>query len=720
MRSFRIFIDKYIINMSKKAFRLIRKGQFKRLAHLAINVITAFFNGQIKASIHNQKETEHRKATVSANNHLISKWIEENVVSEPVFDAEIYKNEVDIIIPVYNGYEYLEKLFESITKTNVPFRLIIVNDNSTDERVGSFLDTLKADFKNILLIKNVENFGFVKSVNKALREAESHVVIMNTDVELPSVWLERLISPLYSNPSVASATPFTNSGSICSFPAFNEDNDLLPGLTLGEIDETFKTIKPNYCEVPTGVGFCMAMNIDVIKKVGIFDEVFDKGYGEENDWCQRAVKAGYRNVVVENLFVWHKHGGTFESEEKAALLTRNKELLLKKHPHYDSDIQAFLKIDPHYEQRMYLLIQLLLKSNVKTACYFYHNLGGGIEHYTNKFINTRCADSSLFLIKYDIYLKKYILTVRWQKIEYSAVFDNISDLSTIFASQKIDEIIVSSLVSYPDVLNTLKQILKLKKNTGAKLTLLTHDYFPICPVFVLVDYENNNCSFSENKDCDTCYKNHKNILPYIAIDTSVYCWRTRWSEFLNECDSIIVFSNSSKSILEASFGSLKQIEIIPHRVDYIEAINKNTKTTKTLNIGFLGNFNNYKGLNIIKDMIIIIRKERKNIRLKLFGTTVHPVKDRFLEITGSYNPKDLPRLTLEHDIDIFFIPSIWPETFSYTTQEVIEMDMPIACFDLGAPAERVKEYDKGLIIPEISARSAIDAIIYRYDRGARI
>ena len=702
--------------MSKKAARLIRRGQFKRLAHLAKNVIKVFFNGQIRAAIHNQKEADLRKTAMSASKCLISYWVEENVGSEPIFDAEIYKNEVDIIIPVYNGYEYLEKLFNSIQKTDVPFRLIVVNDKSTDGRVSSFLDTLKTDFSNILIINNSENLGFVKSVNKALRKAENHVVIINTDVEFPLNWLERLISPLYLYPKIASATPFTNSGSICSFPIINEDNDLLSGLSLDEIDEAFKKIKPIYHEALTGVGFCMAMNIDVVKKIGIFDEVFDKGYGEENDWCQRAIKAGYKNVIVENLFVWHKHGGSFGTEDKAMLLIQNKKRLIEKHSHYDADTQAFLKLNPHYEQRMYLLMQLLLKSNNKTICYFYHNLGGGVEHYTNRFINLKCTDNFLVLIKYDIYLKKYILTIRWQEIEYSAVIENIFDLNTIFASQKVDEIIVSSLVSYPDVLNTLKQILNLKKKADSKLTLLLHDYFPICPVFVLVDYESNNCSFSENKDCDACYKNHKNILPYIAIDTSVYFWRSKWNEFLNKCDSIIVFSDSSKSILEASFGSLKQIEVIPHQVDYIEAVNKKAKTTKTLNIGFLGNFNYYKGLNIINDMIIIIRKERKNIRLKLFGTTVHPIKDRFLEVTGSYNPKDLPKLTFEHDIDIFLIPSIWPETFSYTTQEVIEMDMPIACFDLGAPAERIKEYDKGLIISEMTARSAIDAIIGWYER----
>ena len=48
---------------------------------------------------------------------------------------------IDIIIPIYNGYEFLEKLFESILKnTTLPYRLIIGNDNSSDKRIAPFLE----------------------------------------------------------------------------------------------------------------------------------------------------------------------------------------------------------------------------------------------------------------------------------------------------------------------------------------------------------------------------------------------------------------------------------------------------------------------------------------------------------------------------------------------------------------------------------------------------
>ncbi len=38
------------------------------------------------------------------------------------------------------------------------------------------------------------------------------------------------------------------------------------------------------------------------------------------------------------------------------------------------------------------------------------------------------------------------------------------------------------------------------------------------------------------------------------------------------------------------------------------------------------------------------------------------------------------------------------------------MGLPVACFDLGAPAERVRNYEKGLIISKIDAETALREI----------
>jgi GT2 family glycosyltransferase len=75
----------------------------------------------------------------------------------------------------------------------------------------------------------------------------------------------------------------------------------------------------------------MGINQQVWSTLGGFDEAFGRGYGEENDWCMRAIQAGYKNIVASNLFIYHKHGGSFTSEEKEELC-RSRSSPTWKHP----------------------------------------------------------------------------------------------------------------------------------------------------------------------------------------------------------------------------------------------------------------------------------------------------------------------------------------------------------------------------------------------------
>src|SRR3546814_20266866 len=54
--------------------------------------------------------------------------------------------------------------------------------------------------------------------------------------------------------------------------------------------------------------------------VGAFDEVaFAEGYGEENDFCQRAQAAGFRDLIAGNVFVAHARSKSFGVTRRTAL-----------------------------------------------------------------------------------------------------------------------------------------------------------------------------------------------------------------------------------------------------------------------------------------------------------------------------------------------------------------------------------------------------------------
>ena len=60
---------------------------------------------------------------------------------------------------------------------------------------------------------------------------------------------------------------------------------------------------------------------------------------------------------------------------------------------------------------------------------------------------------------------------------------------------------------------------------------------------------------------------------------------------------------------------------------------------------------------------------------------------------------------------MFLIPSVWPETFSYTTSEIISMGFPVAVLPVGAPVERVKRYARGLVLKDEQPENIVEEMI---------
>jgi len=94
----------------------------------------------------------------------------------------------------------------------------------------------------------------------------------------------------------------------------------------------------------------------------------------------------------------------------------------------------------------------------------------------------------------------------------------------------------------------------------------------------------------------------------------------------------------------------------------------------------------------------------------LIGEISEFIKSPHFKVTGRYEREQLPDIIAQEQIDIFLIPSICPETFSYTTQEIMMMQMPLMVFDVGAPAERVAHYEKGHVLPHPDVEAILTTV----------
>ena len=137
--------------------------------------------------------------------------------------------------------------------------------------------------------------------------SRADVVLLNSDTVVTRGWLDALV-----------ALRGVRSAHRDGHAVFEQRGDLLVSALLrrqrrGRTNATRSRSRaaladaavPTYPDLPTGVGFCMFVRRAAIDAIGTFDLGFGAGYGEENDFCLRAARAGWRNVLADDAFVVH-------------------------------------------------------------------------------------------------------------------------------------------------------------------------------------------------------------------------------------------------------------------------------------------------------------------------------------------------------------------------------------------------------------------------------
>ncbi|PKL19090.1 MAG: hypothetical protein CVV49_02485 [Spirochaetae bacterium HGW-Spirochaetae-5] len=383
-------------------------------------------------------------------------------------------------------------------------------------------------------------------------------------------------------------------------------------------------------------------------------------------------------------------------------------MLSSEFTHYKDEF--ILYIEKYVElNKFYKIHKELDKIHNKSILIFHHNFGGGADKFLKEIVDNDKIHNYL-IIHYNGNRKKYVITVLIKNFDLQKYeFKELDELSLLLKNVLLEEIIINELVSYTDIYTILQYMVNLKKELDVKLTFFVHDYFSVCPSYNLMYNDYNFCGICSPPDL-RCLKDNKHVIKkYKSYD--IQTWRNNWNLFFKSIDDIVVFSESSKNILTTAYPELNNRKIIvkPHTVSYIRkaAIDNNHIN---LTIGFIGHISKIKGSTIIMEMQRIIDSKKMNIKLVLVGILEKGIESDSLKITGKYKIGDLVDLVEENCIDIIFIPSVCPETFSYATEEAIQMGLPVAVFNLGAPAERVKRYNKGIIIDQIDAEYSLKKI----------
>lgn len=349
-----------------------------------------------------------------------------------------------------------------------------------------------------------------------------------------------------------------------------------------------------------------------------------------------------------------------------------------------------------------------------------HSLGGGTEVYSlNHF---REVKETMCVIRFQYFpgLRVFRLSLPTSTVGQFVSFDSLDEaFNFVTESAPLDELVVNNLVGYPNSLAVLEQVIRIKNELLPRLrvSFRGHDFQSVCPSFNLLNSEMYFCNLSHPLGCENCLRsvhlgrNEEEDTILMSGAASLASWRSVWGRFFDATlDEFIAFSEEIARIFFRVYPQLEgKTRVVPHRVPPLRKVR--VPAHSGINIGILGNISLIQKGRLIVDRICKLLPSYPDVRLVILGDYLSQEKCAQLRVLGHYKRDELPSLVEKERVDVVLIPSIWPETFSYTTAEAMSMDLPVACFALGAPYERVRRYPRGLILDSMEGDLLLKQII---------
>ncbi len=231
--------------------------------------------------------------------------------------------QVSIIIPNFNGKQYLKDCLNSIKKQNFSlYEVIIIDNGSTDESV----EYIKDNYDEFTLIQNRENLGFATAVNQGIKASNAeYVFLLNNDTELEVECVSKLLNCIDKDETIfaVSSKMIQNQNRNLIDDAGDEYTILGFTQKVGNNRSTeFYQRKREIFSACAGAAIYRRNIFDII---GYFDENFF-AYMEDLDISYRARIYGFKCVYCPEAVVYHHVSATSGSKYntfKIRLAARN-------------------------------------------------------------------------------------------------------------------------------------------------------------------------------------------------------------------------------------------------------------------------------------------------------------------------------------------------------------------------------------------------------------
>ena len=641
-----------------------------------------------------------------------------------------------ILIPIYNGVDETFQLIDSLrqyfsNKDISKVRFLLGLDNPNNKQMSKMVHSNFSQIKNIQIIENKKNLGFVGNCNNLYSHVNQNedILLLNSDTICPNCdWISTLIDYKNKDASIGTVTPFSNQASIFSFPILNKLEQSLPlELSIDDVNRILpsKQAQTEIIEVPSCHGFCVLIVSSRLNLPYLFDTSFGAGYAEENDLSQRIFRQGLKNICCPEVYIYHLESVSF-AERKISMLEKNLRLLKSKYPQYDEAVTEYSNSDPLRNTRLMAILNgLKLNFDRYNKAYFLHvchDRGGGTHEFISKFIKSHPTVYHLLLtpIKEKCMVQLSILAPTkngFQKNLLGYLYEaEIYEYIKKLGEDRLRQIIFHSLIDFGIGVYT-SSFLRLAEVFPSILYI--HDYHWLSPLQnLLVGNYNYYGSCLNNSIVDIEMIRKHDYKPCMSESAKIYSSIS--SNFVDAVDQCVAPSNAAAKIFE---GHIRQKSVANLTVQYHDDthltpyVPRKSIENEPINIGVIGAVGPNKGSVLLEKICTTIHDNELNIQIIFIGFTCADEifkQYKFVTIHGPYKNEDFPLIADKYRLNGTLFVSPWPETFSYTLSLAFENNLFPIVLDSGAQAERVRLSSQGMVLSSSKPDDICRAIINQF------
>ena len=630
-----------------------------------------------------------------------------------------------IIVPVFNAPAALERCLTALLRhTTARARLAVLDDASTDPAVLSVLQRLEG-LANVIVRRNRQNEGFARTVDAGIKAVQGDVVILNADTEVGPRWLENLLTASWQAPRIGTVTALSNRAGAFSAPDINGTNALPDHLSAADVSRLVnQSALGLYPAVGTGNGFCMFIRRACYDAVGGFDlKAFAKGYGEENDFCVRAMHLGWQHVIDDRTYVLHEREASFGA--RAAALKQEARETLKRHSEFDVIVESFTRrTDLNTVRYQVRRAFSAAPAKVRPRMLFVISTLSGGTPQTNRDLMETLRDR---YEPYLLYCNGHVLEL-WsadgdeQRLLERKVLDRRID-PVLHTSDAYDIAVRGWLAKYAIELVHIRHLAYHSLGLPAvcaSLALPTvysfHDYYTLCPSVKLIDEAGQFCAGRCTHTPGPCASElwDQSEMPDIK-NAYVERWRARFQAAIATCDALVTTAPSVAEligrIMPAVAGRLK---VIPHGRTFSRFGRATPYVPGTpFRILVAGDLSRAKGSALVSELAHLLRDE--GVEIHQLGGYDDGLDTSVVTAHGPYAREEFVTRAEAIGAHMALVAPLWAETYCHVLTESWAAGLPVLGRDLGAVGERIAEHGAGWLFDAADASLLADAVRFIRD-----